>query len=33
MKYGLCLFGLLLDLWECHKQFEGVSKPKIENIY
>jgi hypothetical protein len=23
-------FGLLLDLWECHKQFEGISKPKIE---
>lgn len=23
-------FGLLLDLWECHKQFEGISKPKTE---
>ena len=23
-------FGLLLDLWECHKQFEGISKPKVE---
>lgn len=23
-------FGLLLDLWECHKQFKGISKPKIE---
>lgn len=21
-------FGLLLDLWECHKQFNGISKPK-----
>lgn len=21
-------FGFLLDLWECHKQFTGVSKPK-----
>jgi len=23
-------FGLLLDLWECHKQFNGISKPKHE---
>ena len=23
-------FGLLLDLWECHKQFTGISKPKRE---
>ncbi|WP_216525151.1 hypothetical protein [Streptococcus lutetiensis] len=22
--------GLFLDLWECHKQFTGISKPKIE---
>ena len=22
--------GLLLDLWECHKQYLGISKPKIE---
>ena len=21
-------FGLLLDLWECHKQFTGISKAK-----
>ena len=21
-------FGLLLDLWECHKQFNGLAKPK-----
>ena len=21
-------FGLLMDLWECHKQYNGVSKPK-----
>lgn len=20
--------GLLLDLWECHKQYTGLSKPK-----
>jgi len=23
-------FGLLLDLWECHKQFSGISKPHRE---
>lgn len=23
-------FGLLLDLWECHRQYNGISKPKIE---
>jgi hypothetical protein len=22
--------GLLMDLWECHKQFLGISKPKRE---
>jgi len=22
--------GLLLDLWECHRQFLGMSKPKQE---
>jgi hypothetical protein len=22
--------GLLMDLWECHKQFLGMSKPKRE---
>lgn len=22
--------GLLLDLWECHKQFLGLSKPYVE---
>lgn len=25
-------FGLLLDLWECHKQFNGISKPKREHF-
>ena len=24
-------FGLLLDLWECHKQFHGLAKPKVEH--
>ena len=23
-------FGDLLDLWECHKQFLGLAKPKRE---
>jgi hypothetical protein len=22
--------GLLMDLWECHKQFIGLTKPRIE---
>ena len=22
--------GLLLDLWECHKQYSGIAKPKRE---
>jgi hypothetical protein len=22
--------GLLLDLWECHKQWNGLAKPKRE---
>lgn len=23
-------FGLLLDLWECHKQYNGMAKPRRE---
>jgi len=23
-------FGLLLDLWECHRQYNGMAKPKVE---
>lgn len=23
-------FGLLLDLWECHRQFLGMAKPTRE---
>lgn len=23
-------FGFLLDLWECHRQFLGMAKPKRE---
>lgn len=26
----LAPFGLLLDLWECHKQYNGIAKPKRE---
>lgn len=22
--------GLLLDLWECHRQFLGLSKPRVQ---
>ena len=25
-----CPLGQFLDLWECHKQFNGWSKPKVE---
>lgn len=25
-------FGLLLDLIECHKQYNGISKPKEEKF-
>lgn len=24
-------FGLLLDLFECHKQYHGIAKPKRED--
>lgn len=23
-------FGLLLDLWECHRQYNGITRPKRE---
>ena len=29
-EVNLMPFGLLLDLWECHKQFTGIAKPKRE---
>ncbi|NCD10277.1 MAG: hypothetical protein EOL98_12810 [Negativicutes bacterium] len=22
--------GYLMDLWECHKQFTGISKPRVD---
>ncbi len=25
-------FGLLLDLWTCHKQFLGIEKPHVEHF-
>jgi hypothetical protein len=28
--FWLCPLGLFMDLWECHKQFLGISKPKVE---
>jgi hypothetical protein len=24
--------GLLMDLWECHKQYLGIAKPKVERF-
>jgi len=24
--------GLLMDLWECHKQYLGIAKPKVETF-
>jgi hypothetical protein len=30
IEVWLMPFGLLLDLWECHKQFTGISSPKKE---
>jgi len=29
-EFWLCPLGLFLDLWECHKQFLGIAKPKVE---
>lgn len=31
-EFWLMPFGLLLDLWECHKQYNGISKPKREHF-
>jgi len=28
--FWLAPLGLFLDLWECHRQFMGMSKPKQE---
>ncbi|MBR5990945.1 MAG: hypothetical protein IK034_03830 [Bacilli bacterium] len=29
-EYWLMPFGLLLDLWECYRQENGMAKPKRE---
>ena len=26
-------FGLLLDLWECHKQYNGLAPPNRVNFF
>jgi len=32
-EFWLCPLGLFMDLWEIHKQFLGIAKPKeIYNI-
>ena len=28
--FWLCPLGLFMDLWECHKQYVGMAKPKRE---
>ena len=28
--FWLCPLGLFMDLWECHKQYVGIAKPKVE---
>lgn len=30
--FWLCPLGLFLDLWECHKQYVGISKPLVEHF-
>jgi len=27
-EFWLMPFGAFMDMWECHKQYEGISKPK-----
>ncbi len=29
-EFWTCPLGLFLDLWECHKQFNGWAKAKVE---
>ncbi|MBD5113558.1 MAG: hypothetical protein HDT42_13655 [Ruminococcaceae bacterium] len=31
-EFWLMPFGLLLDLWECNRQYNGLAKPKIERF-
>jgi hypothetical protein len=30
--FWLTPLGLFLDLWECHKQYVGIAKPKVERF-
>jgi hypothetical protein len=29
-RFWLVPLGLFMDLWECHRQFLGIAKPKRE---
>lgn len=31
-EFWLMPFGLLLDLWECDRQYNGLAKPKRERF-
>jgi hypothetical protein len=31
-EFWLTPLGLFMDLWECHRQFLGISKPKVERF-
>jgi hypothetical protein len=31
-EFWLMPFGLFLDLWECHKQYNGMAQPKHEHF-
>lgn len=31
-EFWLMPFGLLLDLWECDRQYNGLAKPKREQF-
>ena len=30
-EFWLMPFGLFMDLWKCHRQYNGISKPKTES--
>jgi hypothetical protein len=32
IDFWLTPLGLFLDLWECHKQYVGIAKPKVERF-
>jgi hypothetical protein len=31
-QFWLTPLGLFMDLWECHKQYVGIAKPKVERF-